>query len=832
MAADELRVKMLAEDRLSDQLKDANKAVRDLRKELKAAGDEAEKSGDWSNYERIKRDFDDASRSAGRLRGELAKVRREIKGTGDQTVKSSGLMQNAWKKLQKVTQSPLFTAVSIGAVTLFAKAAIQSFAEVEDATSALQSTFGESGDRIVAWANETAIAFNLSRREALTAAQTIAVFGDSAGLAGEELETFAISLTERAADAASFFGGTTADAITAFGAALRGENEPIRKYGVLLDDATLRAKAFEMGLTEATNKALTPQQKTLAAYNVIMEQTTRVQGDVARTSDSMANQIKQSQAQMENFKSTVGETLAVGLAPILQALNGVLSTFNGLPQPIKTVAVAMGVLGTAALILGPRIAAITAEMRAAGVTATGMTSKMKGAAMFLGGPWGAALAVATIALTHFLMEQAEANARIDQFADSIDTTTGKLNQAGVTSVAETLLGDISEDDWKLLEQLGITIDDATVAVIGGADAFERFREQKAAAVNSASIGKERELLSILEGNVMGLRSEVQRGEAAWRAAQRAQEVAAAGYDDTADSVGGVTRQLVRARPVLGEYRDAAYSASYAAAALKVANQNAADATDRLTGGLQGLQATISEQQALAAYQTSLEAFIAEPSAETALAVSADMATAAAAIQDPGDRAKFTKQAIDDIRTAASDAGMKLNPELDKGLGRARGQARLLETQIDRAVRARVVDITLRFTDSRNTYGGTTGQGNGQRHGGWVTGAYGGPTSDLVPTALSRGEYVLRGGAAAALRAAIGDAGMYALNHADRSMPSFLDSPVPPIALPSGGGSEPALVGAGAPVINIGEIKADSGIDVQSEVLWALRRADRIKRERS
>ena len=81
-----------------------------------------------------------------------------------------------------------------------------------------------------------------------------------------------------------------------------------------------------------------------------------------------------------------------------------------------------------------------------------------------------------------------------------------------------------------------------------------------------------------------------------------------------------------------------------------------------------------------------------------------------------------------------------------------------------------------------------------------------------------------------VEAAIGDSGMWALNHADRSMPSFLDSPVPPIVVPGGGG-EPALVGAGAPVINIGEIKADAGIDVQTEVMWALRRADRIKRER-
>ena len=829
--ADDLVVRLKAEDELSDRLKAAQKNVRDLKKELVAAAKEADSTGDYSGVRELEGRFREASGEVGRLRGELKKLQRDAKTTSDTTVKSAGVMRTAWSKLSKVMQNPLVTAVSVGAITLFAKSAIQSFSEVQDSTDALTATFGASGDRLVAWANESALAFNLSRKEALSAAQTIAIFGDSAGLAGQELEQFTISLTERAADAASFFGGTTADAVQAFGAALRGEMEPIRRYGVLLDDATLRNKAFEMGLTETTKQALTPQQKTLAAYNAIMQQTTRVQGDVARTSDSMANQIKQGQAQMENLKTTVGETLAVALLPIVKTLNGLLGIFNGMPQPLKTVVVAMAALGAAALVLGPRIAAISAEMRAAGVSATGMGSKMKGAAMFLGGPWGAALAVGTIALTHFLMEQAEANARVDEFASSIDNVTGKLNQAGVARVAEQLLTDISDDDWTILDQLGISIEDATQAVIGGEEAWTAFRDRKAEAVNRAGIGKEKELLAILENNVAGLRSEVDRGTKAWQAAQRAQDIASQSNERVAYTSGTVLAALEKVNPVLGTYRGLAYSSSFAASALKVANQQAADATDRLAGGLQGLAGIISEQQALASYQSALDAFIKDPSEETALAVSSAMASAASAIEDPGKKAEFTKSAVDDIRTAAQDAGMKLNPELDRGLLRAQGQARLLETQIDRAVRARVVDITLRFNDSRTTYGGT--RGDGPRHGGytdgWISGA-GGPTSDYAPIWASRGEYVLRAGAASALRAAIGDTGMWALNHADRSMPSFLDSPVPPIVVPGGGG-EPALVGAGAPVINIGEIKADAGIDVQTEVMWALRRADRIKRER-
>ena len=537
--------------------------------------------------------------------------------------------------------------------------------------------------------------------------------------------------------------------------------------------------------------------------------------------------LTRAQAAFSDLQEEIGGTLVPALTAMLRVVEPAAKFFTGLPGPIKAVAIAIGVLGAAALAVGPRLAMMVTGMKAAGIEATAMKGKMAAAGSFVAGPWGVALAAGTVALTYFMLEQAEASARVDEFANSIDGVTGKLNQAGVAKVAETLMSDISKEDWQLLEQFGFTVESVTATVIGGSEAWAAFREQKAAAVNRAGIGKEKELLAILEGNVRGLREDVEDGARAWEAASRAQDIASRSNERVAHTSGTVLAALEEANPVLGTYRDQAYSASYAASALKLANQQAADATGNLASGLESLGGIIAEQQALAGYQTALDEYVKNPSEETALAVSTAMQGAAQAIEDPGKRAQFTKTAVDDIRKAASDAGMKLNPELDAGLLRARGQARLLQTQIDNAVRARVVDITLRFNDSRTTYGGGTPTA-GQRHGGWV-GGNGGPTSDVVPTMLSRGEYVLRGGAAAALRAAVGEAGLWALNHSDRSMPSFLDSAVPPIVVPSGG--EPALVGAGAPVINIGEINADSGIDVQAEVLWAMRRADRIRRER-
>jgi hypothetical protein len=90
-------------------------------------------------------------------------------------------------------------------------------------------------------------------------------------------------MTELAADLASFNNTSIEDAIESIGSALRGEAEPIRKYGVLLNDATLQAKAFAMGISDGTS-TLSPANKALAAYGLILEQTKTAQGDFDRTS--------------------------------------------------------------------------------------------------------------------------------------------------------------------------------------------------------------------------------------------------------------------------------------------------------------------------------------------------------------------------------------------------------------------------------------------------------------------------------------------------------------------------------------------------------------------
>jgi len=248
-----------------------------------------------------------------------------------------------------------------------AGAMVSSVARASDLNETISKTnevFGASSAAIQEWSKGTAASIGQSQQEALDAAATFGIFGNAAGLVGEDLSSFAITFTELASDMASFFNTSPEDAVIAIGAAFRGETEPIRRYGVLLDDATLRNKAFELGIISSTKKALTPQNKILAARAVILEQTSKAQGDFARTSGGLANQQRILEAQLKNLSAELGsEFLPIALDVVgalnkeaIPALKSALQWLRALsPEMKKTIGgwlVLVGAIGPVAIALG------------------------------------------------------------------------------------------------------------------------------------------------------------------------------------------------------------------------------------------------------------------------------------------------------------------------------------------------------------------------------------------------------------------------------------------------------------------------------------------------
>jgi hypothetical protein len=207
------------------------------------------------------------------------------------------------------------------ALLQFGADSVGAASDLQETLSKTQVLFGDNAASVQAWADSAALAFGQSTQTALDAAATFATFGRAAGLTGQDLQTFSTGFVELASDLASFNNTSPEQAIQAIGAALRGESEPLRAYGVLLDDATMRQKALELGLISTTKDALTPQQKVLAAQALIYAQTATAQGDFARTSEGLANQQRIATAQMENMKATLGQALL----PVVLAFTSVLN---------------------------------------------------------------------------------------------------------------------------------------------------------------------------------------------------------------------------------------------------------------------------------------------------------------------------------------------------------------------------------------------------------------------------------------------------------------------------------------------------------------------------
>lgn len=206
--------------------------------------------------------------------------------------------------------------------------AVKAASNLAETQSKVGVIFGESADAINKFAATAATKLGQTRQQAMDAASTFATFGKSAGLAGNELVKFSTDLTTLSADLASFYNTSPEQAINAIGAALRGESEPIRAYGVLLNDATLKQEALNMGIYDGTG-ALSAQQKVLAAQQVILKQTSDAQGDFARTSGGLANQQRILTAQLENTKAMLGEALLPTVLKVVAFFNNsVIPTFE------------------------------------------------------------------------------------------------------------------------------------------------------------------------------------------------------------------------------------------------------------------------------------------------------------------------------------------------------------------------------------------------------------------------------------------------------------------------------------------------------------------------
>ena len=128
------------------------------------------------------------------------------------------------------------------------------------------------------------------------------------GVAGDKAAIMSKNLTQLGYDLASFYNIETEGDKGSMGklqSAIAGELEPLRRLGYDLSQAKLEATALELGIDKSVS-SMTQAEKSMLRYHAIMTQVTTVHGDMARTLDAPANQMRILKAQFEMLARSIG----------------------------------------------------------------------------------------------------------------------------------------------------------------------------------------------------------------------------------------------------------------------------------------------------------------------------------------------------------------------------------------------------------------------------------------------------------------------------------------------------------------------------------------------
>ena len=193
-----------------------------------------------------------------------------------------------------------------GAATLalggLAAKGVSAAADLEQSTGAVEAVFKHTADQVKDFASRSATAVGLTKNEYQELATTIGSQLKNGGTSIDELAGKTDELIGLGADMSAMFGGTTADAVAALSSALKGERDPIERYGVTLKQAMIDAKAAALGFTDTSSSAA-QQAATLA---LIMEQTADAHGAFAREGDTLSHQIQVLKANFGDFTADMG----------------------------------------------------------------------------------------------------------------------------------------------------------------------------------------------------------------------------------------------------------------------------------------------------------------------------------------------------------------------------------------------------------------------------------------------------------------------------------------------------------------------------------------------
>lgn len=229
--------------------------------------------------------------------------------------------------------------VSLKAIAEYLGNAVAKFNDFYEATDLFHNAMGNLSGEADTLISKMQGLLGVDPTKAMTYMATIQSLGTSFGLASDKAYVLSKNLTQLAYDEGSYWNKDAAETFTAMSSAISGEIEPIRRLGVDLSQARLQQELLALGFNKQVS-SLSQADKAVLRYIAIMKQTANVQGNLAQTIQSPANQIKILKAQLDMLAKSVGSLLYPALKAILPPL---IAAVQLIREFVEWVAKLMGV---------------------------------------------------------------------------------------------------------------------------------------------------------------------------------------------------------------------------------------------------------------------------------------------------------------------------------------------------------------------------------------------------------------------------------------------------------------------------------------------------------
>ena len=200
-------------------------------------------------------------------------------------------------------------------------------------TNLFSVAMGKYAESAKAYANEVSDVMGIDPSDWIRNQGLFMTLGTGFGIAGDRAATMSQQLTQLGYDLSSFYNISVEEAMQKLKSGFSGELEPLRNLGYDLSQAKLEAIALSLGIDKSV-ASMTQAEKAQLRYYAIMTQVTQAQGDMARTLDAPANQLRILQAQVTQAARAFGNLFIPVLNAVLPVVIAVVKVITMLAQAI------------------------------------------------------------------------------------------------------------------------------------------------------------------------------------------------------------------------------------------------------------------------------------------------------------------------------------------------------------------------------------------------------------------------------------------------------------------------------------------------------------------